>query len=57
MDLARKPVFLHDNSVPTLEDLFDARRGPAEPHPFYLSNGAQRADMANHLKSLDASSH
>ena len=57
LDLARKPVFLHDNSVPTLEDLFDARRGSTAPHPFYLSNARQRTDMANYLKSLDTASH
>ena len=57
LDLARKPTFLHDNSVPSLNALFEARRGPTAPHPFYLSNGQQRTDMANYLKSLDASSH
>ncbi len=56
LDLARKPVFLHDNSVPTLEDLFDARRGATAPHPFYLDDARQRADMAAYLKSLDTAS-
>jgi len=27
LDLARKPVFLHDNSVATLDDLLDPKRG------------------------------
>jgi len=36
LDLARKPVFLHDNSVPDLETLFDPKRGPNAPHPFYV---------------------
>jgi hypothetical protein len=57
LDLARKPVFLHDDSVPTLEDLFDARRGPTAPHPFYLSTPQQRTDMADYMKSLDTASH
>ena len=56
LDLARKPVFLHDNSVATLEELFDARRGPNAPHPFYLADDRQRADIAAYLKSLDTGS-
>jgi cytochrome c2 len=57
LDLARKPVFLHDNSVPTLEMLFDSRRGATAPHPFYLASADQRADMANYMRSLDTGSH
>lgn len=53
LDLARKPVFLHDNSVPSLENLLDPSRGDMAPHPFYLSGRAQRADMAAFLRSLD----
>lgn len=56
LDLARKPVFLHDNSVPTLDNLLNPSRGPQAPHPFYLSDGAQRADMAEFLRSLDTDS-
>lgn len=52
MDLNRKPVFLHDNSVPSLEKLFDRARGPSVPHPFYV-DGADRADLIQFLKSLD----
>ncbi|MEO5573514.1 MAG: hypothetical protein ABIR48_03375, partial [Gammaproteobacteria bacterium] len=37
LDLARKPVFLHDNSVASMDELLDPRRGAAVPHPFYLS--------------------
>jgi hypothetical protein len=55
LDLARKPVFLHDNSVPSLEALFDPRRGPLAPHPVYVRNVAQRADLVTFLKSLDTS--
>ncbi len=56
LDLARKPVFLHDNSVPTLDNLLNPSRGPMAPHPFYLSDAAQRADMAEFLRSLDTNS-
>ncbi|MEP6800752.1 MAG: hypothetical protein ABJC07_02355 [Acidobacteriota bacterium] len=53
LDLARKPVFLHDNSVASLEELLDSRRGAAAPHPFYLSDRKQRADMVEFLRGLD----
>ncbi len=56
LDLARKPVFLHDNSVPTLDNLLNPSRGPLAPHPFYLSDAGQRADMAEFLRSLDTNS-
>ncbi len=56
LDLARKPVFLHDNSVPSLDLLLDGSRGVAAPHPFYLS-GAQKTTMVTYLQSLDTSSH
>jgi len=55
LDLARKPVFLHDNSVPTLENLLDPARGPTAPHPFYLSDPQQQADMVAFLRGLDTS--
>jgi hypothetical protein len=53
LDLARKPVFLHDDSVPSLEALLNPSRGPKAPHPFYLSSSAQRADMVAYLQGLD----
>lgn len=56
LDLARKPVFLHDNSVPSLENLLSPSRGAMAPHPFYLSSESQRADMATFLRSLDTDS-
>ncbi len=56
LDLARKPVFLHDNSVPTLDDLLNPKRGPQAPHAFYLADGSQRADVAEFLRSLDTDS-
>jgi hypothetical protein len=52
VDLARKPFFLHDASVPTMEALFDPRRGSQEPHPFYVEDGAGRADLITFLKGL-----
>lgn len=56
LDLARKPVFLHDNSVPTLDNLLDPSRGATAPHPFYLNDAGQRADMVEFLRSLDTDS-
>ncbi len=53
MDLARKPVFLHDNSVATLDELMDPVRGANAPHPFYLPQQSDRNDMVQFLKSLD----
>ena len=53
LDLARKPVFLHDNSVPTLDALLDSKRGPNAPHPFYLSEPKQRAEVIEFLRGLD----
>ncbi len=52
LDLDRKPVFLHDNSVPSLDALFDSSRGADAPHPFYLSDTAQRDDVVTFLRSL-----
>ncbi|MDQ6664914.1 MAG: hypothetical protein M3Z23_11025 [Acidobacteriota bacterium] len=55
LDLARKPVFLHDNSVPTLDNLLDPSRGANAPHPFYVSGAKDRADMVEFLRGLDTS--
>ena len=52
VDLARKPFFLHDASVPTMEALFDPRRGSQQPHPFYVEDSAGRADLITFLKGL-----
>jgi len=57
LDLARKPVFLHDNSVGSLEALLGPGRGRMAPHPFYPANAQRRADMVAFLKSLDTRSH
>lgn len=56
LDLARKPVFLHDDSVKSLDVLFDTSRGNTAPHPFYVSDGTQRSDLVAFLKSLDTGS-
>ncbi|MBA3497398.1 MAG: hypothetical protein H0T86_09855 [Gemmatimonadales bacterium] len=53
LDLARKPVFLHDNSVPTLADLLNPVRGATAPHPFYLADASQRAQVVAFLQGLD----
>ena len=53
LDLARKPVFLHDNSVSSLDSLLDPSRGGRAPHPFYLANRQRRADVVAYLKGLD----
>jgi len=54
LDLARKPAFLHDDTVPTMNVLFDASRGANAPHPFYVSDQRQRADLITFLRSLSA---
>ena len=56
LDLARKPVFLHDNSVPSLESLLAPGRGATAPHPFYVADGRQRSDLIQYLRSLDTGS-
>ena len=53
LDLARKPVFLHDDSVHSLDALLDPARGATAPHPFYVRGRSARADMAAFLRSLD----
>lgn len=53
LDLARKPVFLHDDTVKNLDSLFDSRRGPMAPHPFYVIDPRERADLIAFLRSLD----
>jgi hypothetical protein len=53
LDLARKPVFLHDDSVHGLGELLDPKRGRMAPHPFYVRDHPQRLDVVSFLKSLD----
>lgn len=52
-ELSRKPVFLHDNSVPSLDALFDPARGESAPHPFFITDLKQRTDIIIFLRSLD----
>ncbi|GAC1618461.1 MAG: hypothetical protein PVS2B2_03720 [Candidatus Acidiferrum sp.] len=54
LDLARKPVFLHDNSVTSLDELLDPKRGKLAPHSFYLPVTGDRKAMVEFLKSLGA---
>ena len=53
LDLARKPVFLHDDSVRSLDALIDPARGASAPHPFYVADKLQRADVVEFLRGLD----
>ncbi len=53
LDLARKPVFLHDDSVSSLDALLDPKRGASAPHPFYVADKLQRSDMVEFLRGLD----
>jgi cytochrome c2 len=54
LDLANKPVFLHDNSVPSLDALLNPTRGSTAPHPFYVPNLTDRADVVAYLKAQEA---
>lgn len=56
LDLARKPVFLHDNSVHSLDELLNPARGTSMPHPFYISDTQGRAELVEYLRSLDTDS-
>lgn len=57
LDLARKPVFLHDNSVRSLAHLLDPRRGRRAPHPFFVDQYRDRVDVVQFLRSLDTGPH
>lgn len=52
LDLARKPVFLKDDSVKGLDALLNPKRGAKAPHPFYIHNASQRGDVMAFLRSL-----
>jgi hypothetical protein len=53
LDLDRTTLFLHDGSVKSLEELLNPQRGKTAPHPFYIADKAQRADMIEFLRGLD----
>jgi len=46
-------VFLHDNTVATMDDLFNPKRGGSAPHPFYIPDARRRSDLVQFLRSLD----
>ena len=54
LDLARKPNFLHDSSVPSMDNLLDPVRGSTAPHQFFFFDKAQRDDMVEFLRGLTA---
>lgn len=53
LDLARKPHFLHDASVPSLDALLNPTRGSKAPHPFYIRDASKRKDMVAFLRGLE----
>ena len=56
LDLARTNIFLHDASVSSLDELLNPSRGDNAPHPFYITDASQRADMVEFLRGLDTGS-
>jgi hypothetical protein len=56
LDLARTNLFLHDASVPSLDNLLDPARGADAPHAFYLPDAGQRADVVEFLRGLGTDS-
>ncbi len=58
LDLARRTVFLHDASVTGgLGELLDPKRGDDAPHPFYVKDESERAEVIGFLRSLDTGTH
>lgn len=53
LDLNRRTFLLHDASVDGLDALLDSSRGPNAPHPFYVSQANDRADLVQFLRGLD----
>ncbi|MFN2391153.1 MAG: hypothetical protein ABR566_04210 [Pyrinomonadaceae bacterium] len=53
LDLARTNIFLHDASVSSLDELLNPSRCDNAPHPFYIADASQRADMVEFLRGLD----
>ncbi len=54
MDLARMPVFLHDDSVPSLSALLDKTgRSATGPPPFFVDSATEWAVVVAFLTSLD----
>ena len=53
MDLKRKPKFLHDDSVASLDSLLNPTRTALAPHPFFVADATERANVVEFLNSLD----
>jgi hypothetical protein len=53
LDLASKPMFLHDGSVRGMEELLNPHRGASSPHPFYIADPKQRGEVVQYLRGLD----
>ena len=53
MDLKRKPKFLHDDSVASLDALLNPSRTAVAPHPFFIADPTERANVVQFLNSLD----
>lgn len=51
LDLANKPVFLHDNSVSSLDALLGPSRPASAPHPFVIPDAGNRAAVIEYLRS------
>jgi len=56
LDLDRRTVLLHDVSVNGFDELLTPSRGASAPHPFYVGNTAQRADLIQFLRGLQIDS-
>lgn len=52
LDLDRRTLLLHDVSVNGFDALLSPGRGANAPHPFYVANAAQRADLIQFLRGL-----
>ncbi len=52
----RTTIFLHNASVNSLDELLNPKRGKKSPHPFYIKNATQRAEVVEFLRGLDVNS-
>lgn len=53
LDLDRRSVLLHDVSVSGFDALLDPSRGASAPHPFYVADLSERADLIQFLRGLE----
>lgn len=53
LDLDRTTLFLHDASVQSLDELFNPKRAENAPHPFYIVDPKERAELIEFLRGLD----